>query len=241
MKRILIFQHVPHETLGTFDSLIEQNGCEIHYINFNQDPDSKPNIENYDGLIILGGPMCVDQTVKYPHLLTELAAIEKAIQKQIPIFGICLGAQLIAKALGANVGSNKVKEIGWYNVNPTEEGTEDLLFKHFSGAEKVFQWHGDTFDIPDNAIHLATSSDCSNQAFRYGKNVYALQFHLEVDAAIIKQWLNTSSMARELEKYDENISAIKINSDTSAYINNSINLGRNVFSSYIKLMDKRPD
>jgi len=239
MKRLLVFQHVPHEILGTFNPLLKQAGFRIRYINFGRTPEAVPNIEKYDGLIILGGPMCVDQTDSHPHLLTEIAAIQEAMEQQMPVLGICLGAQLIAKALGAHVRKNPVKEIGWYDVTPTEAGTRDPLFNCFQGTEKIFQWHGDTFDIPHGAEHLASSTDCANQAFRYGDRTYGLQFHLEVDEALIQRWLKTPVHIRELESLGDQISPEKIMDETELYIRNTAELGNRLFGEYIRLFSSR--
>jgi GMP synthase (glutamine-hydrolysing) len=239
MKRLLVFQHVPHEILGTFNPQLKEAGFRIRYINFGRTPDAVPNVEKYDGLIILGGPMCVDQTDSHPHLLTEINAIRQAMELHKPVLGICLGAQLIAKALGAQVHKNPTKEIGWYNVTPTAAGESDPLFKHFSGAEKIFQWHGDTFDIPYGAEHLATSADCANQAFRYGDRTYGLQFHLEVDEALIQRWLKTPAHMRELESIGEPMTPERIAADTHKYIENTARLGSELFGEYIRLFSSK--
>jgi GMP synthase (glutamine-hydrolysing) len=243
MKRLLVFQHVPHEILGTFNPLLKQAGFRIRYVNFGRTPDATPNVEKYDGLIILGGPMCVDQIDSHPHLLTEIAAIRQAMELQMPVLGICLGAQLIATALGAKVRKNPSKEIGWYDVTPTTAGLDDPLFSCFNGTEKIFQWHGDTFDIPHGAEQLATSPDCANQAFRFGDRTYGLQFHLEVNEALIERWLKTPVHIRELAALavtegsamtPENIMA-----ETPRYIENTARLGNQLFGEYIRLFSSR--
>ena len=239
MKRLLVFQHVPHEILGTFDPLLKAAGFRIRYVNFGRTPDAEPNVEKYDGLIVLGGPMCISQRENYPHLDTEIEAIRDAMELQLPILGICLGAQLIAAALHARVHRNPVKEIGWYDVSPTEEGSKDPLFRFFGGNEKIFQWHGDTFEIPHGAVHLATSPDCANQAFRYGDRVYGLQFHLEVDGPLIERWLKTPVHIRELESLGPDISADRIREDTPRYIDHSTELGAQVFGEFIRLFSTR--
>ncbi|MGI9289853.1 MAG: type 1 glutamine amidotransferase [Gammaproteobacteria bacterium] len=240
MKRLLVFQHVPHEILGTFNPLLKQAGFRIRYINFGRTPDEQPNVEKYDGLIILGGPMCVDQTDSHPHLLTEIKAIETAMQNNMPVLGICLGAQLIATTLGAKVKRNPVKEIGWYDVTPTEVGTKDPLFSCFNGTEKIFQWHGDTFEIPHGGEHLATSPECTNQAFRYGERTYGLQFHLEVDEPLIQRWLKTPVHIRELEELPEQrFRPEHILKETEQYIDNTHDLGDRLFGEYISLFSSR--
>ena len=239
MKRLLVFQHVPHEILGTFNPLLKNAGFRIRYVNFGRTPDAKPEVEKYDGLIILGGPMCVDQTDQHPHLRTEIAAIQTAMERNMPILGICLGAQLIAAALGTRVYRNPTKEIGWYDVTPTDAGVKDPLFRHFAGTEKIFQWHGDTFDIPARGVHLASSPDCAHQAFRYGDRTYGLQFHLEVDAALIDRWLDTPVHIRELEQLHGSINAEGIRRDTETCIDQSTDLGERLFGAYIELFSSR--
>jgi GMP synthase (glutamine-hydrolysing) len=137
------------------------------------------------------------------------------------------------------VRANPVKEIGWYDVQPTAEGQRDPLFRHFAGTEKIFQWHGDTFDIPDGAVHLASSPDCPNQAFRYGDNVYGLQFHLEVDAPMIHRWLHAPVNRRELDELHGKINPAKIEAETPGFIEQSKALGSRLFSEYLRLFQSR--
>jgi GMP synthase (glutamine-hydrolysing) len=239
MRRMLVFQHVPHEILGTLDPLLRDAGFRIRYVNFGRQGDAQPQIDRYHGLVVLGGPMNCDETSRYPHLAVEMEAIRTAIERGMPVLGICLGAQLIARALGARVTKNHEKEIGWYDVTPTPAGAADPLFGHFAGTEKIFQWHGDTFEIPDGAVHLARSAGCANQAFRYGDNVYALQFHLEVDEALITRWLHTPVMAREIECLGPSFHPERIADETRRYIGRSLALGSAVFGHYIHTFHAR--
>ncbi len=239
MKRLLVFQHVPHEILGTVNPLLKAEGFRIRYVNFGRMPDAEPEVDKYDGLIVLGGPMCISQRENYPHLDTEIRAIRQAMERRMPILGICLGAQLIAAALGARVHRNPVKEIGWYAVTPTEAGREDPLFRFFNGTETIFQWHGDTFEIPHGAVHLATSEACPNQAFRFGDRTYGLQFHLEVDAALIERWLKTPVHIHELESLAPDITAENIRAATPRHIANSMALGEQLFGEFIRLFSSR--
>ena len=235
MKRLLVFQHVPYEILGTFHPLLKEAGFRIRYVNFGHHPDAEPNISRYHGLIVLGGPMNCDQSDRYHHLSKEIEVIQDAIEQGKPVLGICLGAQLIARALGARVSKNKTKEIGWYDLSPTIEGTSDPLFSKLGAHQMIFQWHGDAFEIPKNAVHLATSPDCKNQAFRYRHNVYGFQFHLEVDEPMIHRWLHTPSMAREAEALGGQALTDRIQRETHTLINDSIQLGNEVFGEFIRI------
>lgn len=236
MPKLLVFQHVPYEILGIFNPLLKQAGFRIRYVNYGRDPKARPSLDSYNGIVILGGPMNVDQVDKYPHLQIEVELIQEAVEKEIPVLGICLGAQLIAKALGAPVRKNPAKEIGWYDITPNEAGLQDPLFKHFETTRKIFQWHGDTFDIPDGAVPLASSPTCPNQAFRFGHHIYGFQFHLEVDEGLIHNWLDRPAYRQEIENLGGSISPETIREETAQYINQANELGEDVFKSFIEIL-----
>ncbi len=236
MPKILVFQHVPYEILGNLNPLLKDAGFRIRYVNFGRKPDARPSLAPYDGLVILGGPMNVDEVDKHPHLVTEVELIQQAIAEGMPILGICLGAQLIAKALGAPITQNPVKEIGWYDVTPTEAGNTDPLLRHFQGTRKIFQWHGDTFALPENTTHLATSPDCAHQAFRYGTSVYAFQFHLEVDARLIDTWLQRPANQQEIANTKGKIVPETIAEDTPHYVDQANDLAEKVFGEFIEIL-----
>lgn len=239
MTKVLVCQHVAHESLGTLGPLFKDHGIRVRYANFGRHPDLHTSVEKYDGLVILGGPMNVDQSDRYPHLLHELKLIEQALKQGIPILGICLGAQLIAKALGASVYDNAEKEIGWYNLNLTAAASEDSLFQHFRASERVFQWHGQTFDLPQGVTHLASSELCRHQAFRYDKQVYALQFHLEVDEKIINRWLSIECNQADLKMLAPKISPELIQQETPSQIVRLNQLSEQVFSHFSKNFGKQ--
>lgn len=239
MRRLLVFQHVPHEILGILDPLLREAGFRIRYVNFGRQPDAIPDLDRYHGLIVLGGPMNCDQVERHRHLATEVDAIRQAVGDGKPVLGICLGAQLLARALGAPVTRNPVTEIGWYDVAPTEAGRDDPLFRHFSTSERIFQWHGDTFAIPHGAVHLARSAACPHQAFRYGETAYGLQFHLEVDEAMIHRWLHTPVNCRELEELADQIDPAAIIGETPESVRHSRQLGERLFREFIHLFELR--
>ena len=167
-----------------------------------------------DWLIIMGGPMSVNDEKKYPWLKDEIQFINNAILSGKTVIGICLGAQLIAKALGAKVYKNNNKEIGWFNIKFTPEVESIKHFRGFKREEKVFHWHGDTFDLPDNAVLLASSEACENQAFIINEKVLAMQFHLETTKQSLEEMINNGR--NELVKSDY------IQSDESQLINEDL-------------------
>jgi len=239
MSKLLVFQHVPHEILGTLNPLVKSAGLRIRYVNFGRHPDAQPNLQGYHGLVVLGGPMSVNDTATYPHLVTETRVIEDALHREIPVLGICLGAQLVAAALGARVGKSREKEIGWYDVSRTSDGRRDPLLAHFRDTERVFQWHGDTFEIPSGAVHLAKSPGCRHQAFRYGDRAYGFQFHLEVDEAMIDRWLRVSVNKREIESLNGKIDPAQIRRETKARVDTLTGLSDRTFGEFINLFGPR--
>ena len=235
MKKLLVFQHVPFELLGSLNPLLKEAGFRIRYVNFGRHPDARPELDGYSGLVILGGPMSAYE-VEQGHLATEVGLIRTALEKNLPVLGICLGAQLIAKALGAKVRPNRVPEIGWYGVSLTEEGRKDPLFSHFNNTETLFQWHADTFHIPRKAVRLAGSPDCRNQAFRFGDRVYGFQFHLEVDEPLIERWLSVPVHKAELKNLQPRVTAERIRRETPRNIQRLRSLSEKTFGGFVRLL-----
>ena len=183
--RVLAFRHVPFEHLGLIAEPLRRNNIECQYVDLYESP-RIPNVDEAEGLIFMGGPMSVNDDL--PYIRQELRFIEEAAAHGRPMLGVCLGAQLIAKALGGRVYNNSVREIGWFPVRFTDAARTDLLFGGLCGPELVFHWHGETFDLPPGAELLASSDACRHQAFRASRNVYGLQFHLEVTPEMIAGW-----------------------------------------------------
>lgn len=231
--KVLVFQHVAHEILGTLNPLLKELKFRVRYINYERDPDTKPSIEKYGGLIILGGHMGVYEADKYTHIKVEMQIIEEALKKNIPILGICLGAQILAHVLGANVKKHTQKEIGWCDVHLTDAGKKDSLFSHFKKTEKIFQMHGDTFEIPSGTEHLAYSEVCAGQAFRYGEKVYGLQFHLEVDQPMIERWLKNPVHKKDLAESGGSLMEESIVAETLKHIGHSIHLSNLTFKKFL--------
>ena len=187
---VLIIKHVDIEGPGLIEYCLGHE--KISYKVLNLKPSVPfPKLDGFTHIIILGGPMNVYEEDRYPFLKDEDLFIQEAIQRRKTVLGICLGAQLIAKALGAKVFKAPMKEIGWYDVSLTISGSQDRFFSNLPKTFPVFQWHGDTFEIPKRGNLIATSDFVRHQAFRYGEKVYGLQFHLEVTEEMIKEWMKT--------------------------------------------------
>lgn len=193
MMRIHYFQHVPFEGLGNIEEWIKAKGHSLSTTHFYKDNVLLPRLDNIDWLIIMGGPMGAYEENIYPWLAAEKRFISQAISRRIKVLGVCLGAQLIASALGAEVYLNAHKEIGWFPINLTEESRSSILFRGLPAEILVFHWHGDTFDLPSGAKHLAESIACKNQAFSYKNHVLALQFHLDVRKDNIEKWVQSGA------------------------------------------------
>lgn len=234
----MVFQHVPYEPLGTLDPLIRSRRHRIRYVNFGREPLAKPDILGYDALIILGGPMNIGQEADHPHLDVEKAIIRQAIDLDIPVLGICLGAQLIASALGARVYQAKSNEIGWYPLTPTPLGNQDPLIRAWRQTDSVFQWHGFTFDLPQNADLLVSGEVINNQAFRYKHNVYGFQFHLEASLPLIERWLNLPQHLEELGLSQAQQRIQVIWQQSLINIERSLSLSEQVFSGFLDLVPR---
>jgi GMP synthase-like glutamine amidotransferase len=185
MLNIHYFQHVPFEGLGVIEKWVAKERCHLSATHF-YESHSLPELDSIDWLIIMGGPMGVYDEAIFPWLIPEKEFVKKAIDAGKVVIGICLGAQLIASALGAPVYPNKEREIGWFPVQLTEAAKKNLFFSFMPTELSVFHWHGDTFDLPVGAELMAESSACKNQAFVSNDKVIGLQFHFEVDEHAIR-------------------------------------------------------
>jgi GMP synthase-like glutamine amidotransferase len=189
---VLIIKNVFSEGPGTIEDHLRTSSAPYSIRDLSIG-DAVPAVDSFTHLVIMGGPMAVYEMHRYQYLVDEALLINAAIKANKHVLGICLGAQMLAHVLGARVYPGQKKEIGWYEVSLTADGTSDSCLSTLAlpdkNAAQVFQWHGDTFDLPRGAVRLASSELYPNQAFRYNDRVYALQFHIEVTPAIVRDWL----------------------------------------------------
>lgn len=181
---IVVFRHEASECLGHLSPRLEQGNISCEYIDLGHLPSVPPSTKHVTGVIVTGGP----QSANDPELHSELEWIRSALRQGIPVLGICLGAQLMAKALGARIYKNAEWEIGWAPIHLTPAAKDDPVFDGIPSPTTCFHWHGETFDLPSGAELLAYSDKCRHQAFRYGRNAYGVQFHPEVTPEMIVDW-----------------------------------------------------
>lgn len=219
--KVQFFQHVPFEGLGSIEEWITERSHSLNTTRFYKG-DKLPSLEDVDCLIVMGGPMSVNDEKEYPWLKQEKQFIHQAIEKGKTVIGICLGAQLIANVLGAKVYPNKEKEIGWFPISFTADAKRLKALNKLTSDYTVFHWHGDTFDLPKGAAHLAFSEACKNQAFSYHKNVLGLQFHLETTKDSLSQMIKHGKNELVTEKYIQSEKEILAQQDLFLSVNKKV-------------------
>jgi GMP synthase (glutamine-hydrolysing) len=185
--RILVLQHHPLEHAGVFAATLARAGARLDVVRAFAGERYPVALAAYDGLLVMGGPMGVDDDAAHPWLADERALVAQALAADMPTLGVCLGSQLIAAAAGAPVAPGPVAEIGWYRITPTAEAAHDRLFADVPPFVAL-EWHRDAFPLPSGAVALAASAHYPVQAFRVGRRAYGLLFHLEVDEILVREW-----------------------------------------------------
>ncbi len=187
-RSAVALRHIAFEDLGLLAGVLDRAGWDVTYREAPLADFADPAIVQAELLVVLGGPVGVYEAEAYPFLAQEAALLERRLTQEQPTLGICLGSQLMAQALGARVFPGGVKEIGWNGVTLTEAGHASCLRPLAAADAVVLHWHGDTFDLPQGATRLASNAAYENQAFAYGPNALALQFHLEADPRRLAEW-----------------------------------------------------
>jgi GMP synthase (glutamine-hydrolysing) len=209
MRHAIAIRHVAFEDAGTLAGVLKGRGIALRYLEAGVD-DLSP-AKNADLLVVLGGPIGIYEVGRYPFLKHELSTIEAAVNKGVPVIGICLGCQALAAVLAARVYPNREKELGWQPMTLTKEGMASPLAA-IDGA-RVLHWHGDTFDLPLGTTRLASTAVTPNQAFAYGPKVLGLQFHLELLERDLEKWL----IGHTLELATSKVDLAKLRADTTRY------------------------
>lgn len=184
----VVIRHVSFEDMGSFAEPLTRHGYGIEYVEAGVGDLAAIDADRPDLLIVLGGPISAGDDRQYPFLADEVRLLEHRLGDGQPTLGICLGAQLMARALGARVYGTGAKEIGWAPLSLSEAGAASALRHLAPHNTPVLHWHGDTFDLPRGAVHLASTAVCENQAFLWGNRALALQFHPEVTAGGLERW-----------------------------------------------------
>jgi len=229
IKKVNVIRHLAFEDLASFTPVLQAHDYQINYIDAGYDDLSIIDALSDDLLIILGGPISVNDKKYFPFLQQEIDLLKQRIAADKPTLGICLGAQLIAYALGAKVYAGDEKEIGWFGLSLTSAGERSALRYLNATHCSMLHWHGETFALPDNAVLLASSEKYKNQAFSYGDNVLALQFHPEITQRVMEKWF-IGHITEIMQT--EGVSIDKLREDTHRYANRLEVQGELFFNSW---------
>jgi GMP synthase (glutamine-hydrolysing) len=228
----VVLRHVAFEDLGLLAPILHDAGWSASYCEASTQDLRDQSIEQADLLIALGGPIGVYETDRFPFLLKEIAVLERRLAKHRPTLGICLGGQLMARALGSRVFPGPVKEIGWGRVELTDEGQASSLSALAEPGAVVLHWHGDTFELPAGAARLASNAAYENQAFAYGERALALQFHVEVDPRRLEEWY----VGHAVELSTANVSIPELRAATAAVAGQLRGQATRIFNKWLQNM-----
>jgi GMP synthase-like glutamine amidotransferase len=195
---ILVLQHIACEPPGVYEDVLDERGLELRRVELDEG-DALPPWREFDAIVAMGGPMSVNDEAELPWLAGEKRLIAEAVRAGTPFWGVCLGVQLLASALGARVYAGEEPEVGVLAVELTDEGRADPVFRDLPPSFPSLQWHGDTFDLPEGGVRLAGSPAYPNQAFRF-ERAYGVQFHLEVSPGMAREWMDVPEYAQSLEQ-----------------------------------------
>jgi GMP synthase (glutamine-hydrolysing) len=234
-RRVLVIEHTAGETPGLAGDALRAKGLELAFVRPFLGDSVPRELGGAIGLLVMGGPMGVYEADRYPHLRDEIRLIERAVDEGCPVLGVCLGSQLLAHALGAEVRKGPKKEVGWHTLTLTENGVVDPLFKGIESSFVGFHWHGDVFDLPKGAVSLARSELTRCQVFRHGTSVYGLLTHMEVTPDIV----NAMVRAFPEDIGETGSSAAAILEGGERYLPSLSQRGRRVFAGWAERVAAR--
>jgi GMP synthase (glutamine-hydrolysing) len=236
MKRVLAVQQIWDDPPGYLGELLQLHGIDYQIVQADREP-LPPHLQGYDALLVLGGPQHAAAEERYPYLVQEKLLIRQAVAEDIPYLGICLGGQLLAHALGAAVHPHHTIELGFYQVELTEEGRQDPLFRGLPGYQQVVHWHEDVFELPPGARLLATAPGTPHQAFRYGRRAYGLQYHIELTPEMLDTWFLTPGYREEVIKVLGPDAIERLEQQRRQYYPLYRQHTRTVFENFLRLAD----
>jgi GMP synthase (glutamine-hydrolysing) len=199
MKPVLLVRNDEYETFGVAPGALSWAGCDVRTANMTRDGSALPPLEDVAAVVTFGGTANVDQTDRFPYLAEVRRYTLEAVERGVPYLGICLGSQLLARALGRPVVKSSVKEVGFEPLRPTSEAKDDRLLSGYTDGDMVFQWHEDTYELPPDATMLATGDRIAVQAYRVGELAWGIQFHQELDATELGWWIRIADAELDLK------------------------------------------
>jgi GMP synthase (glutamine-hydrolysing) len=236
--RILVLQHIACVPPGVYEDVLRERGVRIERVELDEG-EPLPDWREFDAIVAMGGPMSVNDEEKLPWLRTEKALIAEAVQAGLPFFGACLGVQLLAAALDAEVVPGPTPEVGLLPVFLTQATANDPVFAELPRELLTLQWHGDTFTLPQGAVLLASSPAYQNQAFRWGPSAYGVQFHLEVSREMAEEWARVPSYVDALARTLGPAAATTLIGQLGAQAEELRAHGRRMFECWLDLSESR--
>ena len=232
--RVLVLQHIACEPPGEFEDVLDERGAEIVRVELDEG-DRLPARDAFDAIVAMGGPMSVNDESEHPWLVEEKALIRDTVRDGVPYWGSCLGVQLLASSLGARVYAGPQPEVGVLPVTLTAEGQSDPVFAGLPAEFLTLQWHGDTFDVPEGGVLLASSPAFPNQGFRVGRTAYGVQFHVEVTEQMAREWAQVPAYAEYADRVLGAGGIDRLMADFDAARERMLDVGRRMFERWVEI------
>lgn len=234
---IIVLQHIACEPPGIYEDILVERGAAICHVEIDAG-ERLPDWRRFDGILAMGGPMSVNDDATLPWLTAEKHWVREAVLAGKPYWGVCLGVQLLAASLGSSVYAGATPEVGIMPVYLTPEALEDAVFSGLPRELLTFQWHGETFDLPEGAVLLAASPSYPNQAFRWKGKAYGIQFHLEISPDLVKQWCQVPEYQAALERVLGAGAVAKVVGEVSREEKALRSYARSMFENWLKACEK---